>query len=1129
MRFIFTFCLLCCVASAFANTGKYRLTLRDDPATTIVIGWNQISGVNPVVHYGPQDFGTQWGSYPSSKPASRMVSHKGMNNHFARITGLQPNTAYYFVIRDSEGTSQRLWFKTAPNAASERLSFIAGGDSRNNRTPRQNANRLVAKLKPHAVLFGGDMTDSGTTSQWGNWFEDWQLTISADGRMYPIVAARGNHEGSNNDLVNLFDVPSSGVYYALNFGNDLVRTYTLNTEISISGNQTTWLSGDLSSNTHVTWKLAQYHKPMRPHVSYKSEGNSQYNSWAHLFYNYNMDLVIECDAHTVKTTWPLRPTTAGGSDEGFIRDDQHGTVYAGEGCWGAPLRSNNDNKNWTRNSGRFNQFKWIFIDQGKMELRTVRVDNAASVGEVPNSNPFMVPSNLDIWNPSNGSVVTILNQNVALPTVSLTAPADGVHFPLPQAVTLSANANDADGSVDRVEFLVNGNLVGTDYTAPYSISYSLPADGAYTLGARAFDNDGNSQDATPRSITVGAVSQVLERRIASSMDDVEENANGSMYTNSSDLELVADGGRGNQKVGMRFTALDIPKGATIDRAYIQFTVDETNSGGTSLTIAGHDTDDAPAFTSSSNNVSNRSKTSAQVSWTPVSWGTVGAAGSGQRTPDLSPIVQEIVDRTGWGPGNDLVLIITGSGERTAEAYDGVASAAALLHVEYSLGGTPGGGNCVTASNATESFESNFGIWNNATGNDIDWTRRSGATPSNNTGPQGAFDGNTYVYMEASSPNYPAKMGQLISDCLDLSNLASPSLRFAYHMLGNSVGTLQVQARGGSSAWTTLWARDGTQGSQWQLADISLASFAGQQEVEIRFNGTTGSSWQGDIVIDAITIIDDSAAGGTQCHSASNDGFESGTSWYNAADDDIDWTVRQGSTPSRDTGPASAKEGNYYIYVESSDPNYPAKEASLVSACYDLTQLENPVVSFDYHLYGASMGTLRLQARDHGGSWTTLWTLSGDQDNAWYADAVSLSAYSEATNVELRFNATTGSGWQSDFALDNIVVASSTPGQTARQKARNEGTVRQVDLGDEFASKVFIYPNPSNTDVYVELRGTVQGDVLSVFSLNGSLILQKPTRGGNTTLVIQDEELDAGTYILNVIDQGRMIKKTFIKN
>ncbi|MBC8379371.1 MAG: hypothetical protein H8E62_09360 [Planctomycetes bacterium] len=53
-----------------------------------------------------------------------------------------------------------------------------------------------------------------------------------------------------------------------------------------------------------------------------------------------------------------------------------------------------------------------------------------------------------------------------------------------------------------------------------------------------------------------------------------------------------------------------------------------------------------------------------------------------KTPDLSSIVQEIVNRASWTSGNSMVFIIEGTGERTAEAYDGESGSAALLHVEY---------------------------------------------------------------------------------------------------------------------------------------------------------------------------------------------------------------------------------------------------------------------------------------------------------------------------------------------------------------------------------------------------------------------------------------------------------------
>ena len=97
-----------------ATTNKYRIMWRDNPATTMTIGWNQVSGSNAIVYYGTSDFGTDWTQYPSQKNVDVSVNYRGMQNTFARLSGLQANTAYYFVIKDSEGTSQRFWFKTAP-------------------------------------------------------------------------------------------------------------------------------------------------------------------------------------------------------------------------------------------------------------------------------------------------------------------------------------------------------------------------------------------------------------------------------------------------------------------------------------------------------------------------------------------------------------------------------------------------------------------------------------------------------------------------------------------------------------------------------------------------------------------------------------------------------------------------------------------------------------------------------------------------------------------------------------------------------------------------------------------------------------------------------------------------------
>lgn len=156
------------------------------------------------------------------------------------------------------------------------------------------------------------------------------------------------------------------------------------------------------------------------------------------------------------------------------------------------------------------------------------------------------------------------------------------------------------------------------------------------------------------------------------------------------------------------------------------------------------------------------------------------------------------------------------------------------------------------------------------------------------------------------------------------------------------------------------------------------------------------------------------------------GFENGLGgWRQSSNDDVDWTRKSGSTSSSGTGPSSAYEGSYYMYVEASSPNYPSKTSFLVSPSFNLTTGCNANFKFNYHMYGSTMGSLELQISTDGGeNWDTeLWSISGDQGDSWKSTTVSLSGYT-GNLVKLRFVATTGSSYTSDIAIDNISVTES---------------------------------------------------------------------------------------------------------
>jgi len=183
----------------------------------------------------------------------------------------------------------------------------------------------------------------------------------------------------------------------------------------------------------------------------------------------------------------------------------------------------------------------------------------------------------------------------------------------------------------------------------------------------------------------GAAAVTVEVRIAASNNDAEQMNTGAVTTSSSDLELVVDGSD-VQQVGLRFPGMAIPAGAFIQQAWVQFQTDELSTAAASLTIQGETTPQPPAFSTSANNISLRPRTAAPVAWSPVAWSTVGEQGPNQRTPSLAAVIQEIVSAGSWASGDAIVLIVTGSGRRTAEAFDGEAAGAPLLHVEYGFSG-----------------------------------------------------------------------------------------------------------------------------------------------------------------------------------------------------------------------------------------------------------------------------------------------------------------------------------------------------------------------------------------------------------------------------------------------------------
>ena len=438
----------------------------------------------------------------------------------------------------------------------------------------------------------------------------------------------------------------------------------------------------------------------------------------------------------------------------------------------------------------------------------------------------------------------------------------------------------------------------------------------------------------------------------------------------------------------------------------------------------------------------------------------------------------------------------------------------------------------------EGFESGTGDWTQESGDDFDWTVRSGGTPSSNTGPSSADEGTNYIYMESSSPNYSTKRAILGSPCLDLSTASEPSVSFRYHMYGaTAMGSLDLEVSTDGTNWTSIWNRSGNQGNAWLSANVDLSAYNGST-IRLRLNGITGTTWQGDMAVDAMNVIisapvptcndgiqngDETGVdcGGSSCTPCLtgcaggeslpySEGYESSIGlWTQSSADDINWSRDSNGTPSSGTGPSSGSGSSWYMYVEASGngTGYPNKQAILNSPCVDITSAAS--FNFDYHMYGSSnMGTIDLEiSDDDGATWASIWDESGNKGNSWLSASVDLSAYA-GSGVRLRFNRVTGGTWKADIAIDNISITTSGS--------------RDGDISSDNATVFKIYPNPVNGGTLNVVLSS-EGTGYTIYSISGQVVQQ-----GAYSATLDVANLATGMYIIEVQTEGESLVERFIK-
>lgn len=501
-------------------------------------------------------------------------------------------------------------------------------------------------------------------------------------------------------------------------------------------------------------------------------------------------------------------------------------------------------------------------------------------------------------------------------------------------------------------------------------------------------------------------------------------------------------------------------------------------------------------------------------------------------------------------------------------------------------------NCVSISSGSysESFENGLGSWVQATNDDMNWTDQTGSTPSYLTGPSSAKDGSHYLYTESSNGNR-LKSAKLTSPCFDLSGTQNPSFTFQCHMFGSTMGSLTINVIDqATNQKAQLFTQSGDQGDQWILATANLSSFIGKS-IKIEIDGLTGFSYRSDIAIDEVKVFDGVAGcaqAGTPCNDGDNcttgetydnncnctggvytdndndgicagddsddndacepvagpscgscastvngaflDGFNSNFLYWTQASNDLNqWIRKSGSTPSSKTGPTSAIEGSHYVYIEASYGGYPFKNAVMNSACIDLSTLSTPKLGFSYHMYGSSMGSLRVSVINIAtGAETEVFAKAGNQGNSWQAAQVDLSAFQNQT-IQIKIEGETGFGFRSDIAIDQVEVSNTAGNFTNSAETRNfvELSSADIDIQEEEIMDFAAYPNPVRDLLTVEFESAIVGNAnLLMYNTNGQLVLEQEVnlRKGALKTDVNVTGLGSGTYHLSLISNETRINQ-----
>lgn len=383
---VFTLTLVILVGTSLpAHTKKaadvhsiYLTWDNEDTATTMVVKILTLEKPkNPRLIYGTAVQTMSRGGSEVAETESRAIATTPIHITSFSLKNLSPDTVYFFNYKDeTHQLPKENSFRTLPNT-NKPVEFLQGGDLSASNDVERVAQQAVTN-DTMAYVIGGDIAyENGVLSSYNlylKWFTIMNRAMKApDGRLIPLILAVGNHEVNGKQsadnfvrspfYLNLFLQNNGRSFFKRNLGAHSTIFALDSGHITPHGGiQRDWLEAELQ-NTATPNKFAVYHVPMYP--TYRDYDGSLSAAgrkhWLPLFDKYELTVGFENHDHTLKRTHMLKENKKVTSD---------GTVYVGDGCWGAGARP--ADKRWYHHIAESKLHIWrILADKDSVSLEAI--------------------------------------------------------------------------------------------------------------------------------------------------------------------------------------------------------------------------------------------------------------------------------------------------------------------------------------------------------------------------------------------------------------------------------------------------------------------------------------------------------------------------------------------------------------------------------------------------------------------------------------------------------------------------------------------------------------------------------------------------------------------------------------